>query len=228
MRSPGRPPGIIRPSCFRETRPMPQFDDPRQFWNERYADPGYIFGTAPNRFLETEAGRLPPSARVLDVACGEGRNAVWLAERGHDVVGLDISPLALEKARRLAAERGANVRFEEADLRTRALGEAEFDAIVCIFIQFAAPEVRARLFEGFARALKPGGLLLMQGYTPKQLEFRTGGPGALENLYTPEMLREAFADWRIARLESYEAELSEGTKHVGMSALVDLVARRPG
>lgn len=206
---------------------MPQFDDPRQFWNERYADPGYIFGTTPNRFLEAEAGRLPPSARVLDVACGEGRNAVWLAARGHDVVGLDISPLALEKARRLAAERGVTVRFEEADLRTRALGEAEFDAIVCIFIQFAAPEVRARLFEGFALALKPGGLLLMQGYTPKQLEFRTGGPGTLENLYTPEMLREAFADWRIERLEAYEAELSEGTKHVGMSALVDLVARRP-
>jgi SAM-dependent methyltransferase len=206
---------------------MPQFDDPRQFWNERYADAGYIFGTAPNRFLEAEAGRLPPSARILDVACGEGRNAVWLAERGHDVVGLDISPLALEKARRLAAERGVTVRFEEADLRTRALGEAQFDAIACIFIQFAAPEVRARLFEGFALALKPGGLLLMQGYTPKQLEFRTGGPGTLENLYTPEMLREAFADWRIERLESYEAELSEGTKHVGMSALVDLVARRP-
>lgn len=227
MRFPGRPTGIIRASCFRETRPMPQFDDPRQFWNERYADAGYIFGTAPNRFLEAEAGRLPPSARILDVACGEGRNAVWLAERGHDVVGLDISPLALEKARRLAAERGVTVRFEEADLRTRALGEAQFDAIACIFIQFAAPEVRARLFEGFALALKPGGLLLMQGYTPKQLEFRTGGPGTLENLYTPEMLREAFADWRIERLESYEAELSEGTKHVGMSALVDLVARRP-
>lgn len=207
---------------------MPQFDDPRQFWNERFADPAYIFGTAPNRFLEAEAARLPPAARVLDVACGEGRNAVWLAARGHDVVGLDISPLALEKARRLAAERGVSVRFDEADLRTHAWAEAEFDAIVCIFIQFAAPAVRARLFEGFARALKPGGLLLLQGYTPKQLEFRTGGPGTLENLYTPEMLREAFAAWRIERLEAYEAELSEGTKHVGMSALVDLVARRPG
>jgi len=206
---------------------MPQFDDPRQFWNERFADPGYIFGTAPNRFLEAEAGRLPPAARVLDVACGEGRNAVWLAARGHDVVGLDISPLALEKARRLAAERGVTVRFEEADLRTFEWGEGEFDAIVCIFIQFAAPAVRARLFEGFARALKPGGLLLLQGYTPKQLEFKTGGPGTLENLYTPEMLREAFAAWQIERLEAYEMELAEGTKHVGMSALVDLVARRP-
>ncbi len=207
---------------------MPQFDDPREFWNQRYADPGYIFGTAPNRFLEAEAGRLPPAARILDVACGEGRNAVWLAAHGHDVVGLDIAPLALEKARRLAAERAVDVRFEEADLRTRAWGEAEFDAIVCIFIQFAAPAERTRLFEGFARALRPGGLLLMQGYTPKQLEYGTGGPGTRDNLYTPEMLREAFADWQIERLEAYDAELSEGTKHVGMSALVDLVARRRG
>lgn len=207
---------------------MPPFDDARQFWNQRFADPGYIFGTEPNRFLQTEASRLSSGARVLDVACGEGRNAVWLAARGCDVLGVDISPLALEKARRLAARSGVSVRFEEEDLRARDWDAADFDAIVCIFIQFAAPAERARLFEGFARAIRPGGLLLLQGYTPKQLEYRTGGPGTLEHLYTPEMLREAFATWHIERLDAYEAELSEGTKHVGMSALIDLVARRPG
>lgn len=207
---------------------MPDFDDARTFWDARFDTPEYIFGKVPNVFLQREAQRLAPRSRVLDLACGEGRNAIWLAGQGHDVLGIDISPLALAKARQFAAASGVQVEFREADVREWAWEKGTFDAIACIFIQFAAPGERTRLFEGFATALKPGGLLLLQGYTPKQLEYRTGGPGDVSHLYTPGMLHEAFGAWDILRLEAHEAVLEEGTKHVGRSALIDLVARRPG
>lgn len=206
---------------------MAEFDDARAFWDARFAAPEYVFGKTPNRFLESQAHRILAGARVLDVACGEGRNAVWLAGLTCDVTGLDISPLALDKARRLADEQGVAVEWKAGDLREHVWTANTFDAVVCIFIQFASPTERARLFEGFRKTLKPGGLLLLQGYTPKQLEYRTGGPGDIENLYTAAMLREAFAGWEILHLVEHEDTLSEGTKHVGRSALVDLVARKP-
>lgn len=206
---------------------MPAFDDAREFWDARFAAPEYIFGTTPNRFLESQAAEIPGGAKVLDVACGEGRNAVWLAQRGCAVTGLDISPLALDKARRLAADHAVTVDWQLGDLREFRWADGAFDAIVCIFIQFASPAERAQLFEGFRRALKPGGVLLMQGYTPKQLEFRTGGAGDVAHLYTAALLRDAFAGWELLRLVEHEAELAEGTKHVGRSALIDLVARKP-
>lgn len=206
---------------------MADFDDARTFWDARFAAPGYIFGTEPNQFLAREAVRLAADARVLDIACGEGRNAVWLAAQGCDVTGFDVSPLALEKAERLAVEKQVQVRWHQADVRTWTWAPAAFDAVACIFIQFASPAERARLFEGFRETLAPGGLVLLQGYTPKQLEYRTGGPGELSHLYTEAMLREAFGTWDILLLREYEAELAEGTKHVGRSALIELVARRP-
>ncbi len=206
---------------------MADFDDARAFWDARFAAPEYIFGTEPNQFLVREASRLAPGAKVLDVACGEGRNAVWLAGLGCQVTGFDVSPLALDKARRLAATKQVQVEWLQADVRTWEWAPAAFDAVACIFIQFASPAERARLFAGFRETLRPGGLVLLQGYTPKQLEYRTGGPGELSHLYTEGMLREAFDGWDILQLREYEADLAEGTKHVGRSALIELVARRP-
>lgn len=142
------------------------FDDAREFWNERYQAPEYIFGTEPNRFLASQAHLFKPGQRVLDVACGEGRNSVWLAGLGCEVIGFDVSPLALDKARRLAASRGVEVEFREADIRAWEWEPERYDAAVCIFIQFAEPEQRARLFRGLRDTLKPGGMLLLQGYTP--------------------------------------------------------------
>ena len=202
------------------------FDDARAFWDQRFGVPEYIFGTDPNVFLTTQAHRLRQGDKVLDIACGEGRNSVWLAGRGCEVLGVDISPLALEKARRLAAERGVPVTFLEGDIRHWQWQPEIFDAVVCLFIQFAAPEDRGRLFEGFQTTLKPGGVLLLQGYTPKQVEYKTGGPPQAEHMYTEPMLRAAFADTEILHLREHEDVLHEGTKHVGRSALIDLVARR--
>lgn len=206
---------------------MAEFDDARAFWDRRFAAPDYIFGTEPNRFLTAHAHRLPAGAEVLDVACGEGRNSVWLARQGHRVTGFDISPLALDKARRLATDRRVAVAFAEGDVRQHEWQPDRWDAIVCIFIQFAAPDDRARLFDGFFTALRPGGLVLLQGYTPKQLDYRTGGPAELSHLYTAELLQTAFGAFEILHLETHEADLAEGTKHVGRSALIDLVARKP-
>ena len=203
------------------------FDDPRQFWDQRFAAPEYIFGTAANVFLISQQARFKPGVRVLDIACGEGRNAVWLAQQGCEVAAVDISPVAIEKAGRLAADRGVRVSFEVGDLRTWRWPQSAFDAVVSIFIQFATPAERTRMFGGFMRTLKPGGVLLLQGYTPRQLEYKTGGPPQADHMYTESMLREALPGMEILHLREHEDVLSEGTKHVGMSALIDLVARKP-
>jgi SAM-dependent methyltransferase len=201
--------------------------DYRDFWDARYAVDEYVFGTAPNRFLESQAALVRPGMRALSLADGEGRNGVWLAERGVDVHAVDVSPVAIEKAKRLAAVRGVALEFEQADLLDWTWPEAAYDLVVAIFIQFAPPPERERIIEGIRRTLRPGGLLILQGYTPKQLEYRTGGPSDPENLYTAALLREWFGAWDILHLAEHEEVIAEGAHHHGMSALVDLVARKP-
>jgi SAM-dependent methyltransferase len=206
---------------------MPEFDDAREVWDSRFDTDEYIFGTEPNRFLVSQSQRLRPGARALSVADGEGRNSVWLAQRGLNVEAVEISARAVDKARTLAAERGVNVRFKVADVRTWRWPSTRYDLIVAIFIQFASPPERGQLFSRMRRALKPGGLLILEGYGVRQIEYGTGGPPHVEHLYTREMLDEAFRDFEILLLEEREDCLEEGTKHVGRSALMDLVARKP-
>jgi SAM-dependent methyltransferase len=202
------------------------FDNPRDHWNSRFSGEDYYFGRAPNRFLAEHRDLLPRRGQALAVADGEGRNGVWLAEQGLDVLSVDFSPVALAKARRLAGERKVALRTEEVDLGSWPWPQTGFDVVVAIFIQFAGPGLRARIFAGIKRALRPGGLLLLQGYRPKQLEYRTGGPPLVENLYTEELLRAAFADLDVIELRSHDDAIREGSGHDGMSALIDLVARK--
>ncbi|MDD2886058.1 MAG: class I SAM-dependent methyltransferase [Dechloromonas sp.] len=199
------------------------------FWSARYRDAGddYLFGTAPNRFLAEQADRLGAGMQVLSVADGEGRNAVWLAEQGCAVTATEISAPALAKARKLAAGRHVTVDFVLTDILRWDWPVAQFDAVVGIFIQFVGGLERALLFAAMQAAVKPGGLILLQGYTPQQLVYKTGGPSAVDNLYTEEMLRSTFAGWQIEHLKAHEASIEEGLAHVGHSALIDLVARRP-
>jgi len=196
-------------------------------WDQRYATEDYLFGERPNRFLASHASRLKRGQSALALADGEARNGVWLAEQGLEVLSVDASAVAQEKARRLARSRGVQIRLELADLSTWQFPQESFDVVAAIFFQFAGPALRAALFDGIKRALKPGGLLLLEGYRPKQLDYRTGGPPIVENLYTEEMLREAFSDLAILELNQYDAVIEEGTAHKGMSALIDLVARKP-
>jgi 2-polyprenyl-3-methyl-5-hydroxy-6-metoxy-1,4-benzoquinol methylase len=195
-------------------------------WDERYAQDGYLFGTEPNEFLVSQRHWLKPGMNCLAVADGEGRNGVWLAEQGLHVLSVEASAVALEKAKKLAQQRGVTIDFEQADLAHWQWGENRFDVVAAIFIQFAPPALREQMFAGIKRCLKPGGLLVLQGYTPRQLEYKTGGPSAAENMYTEALLRNAFGEMEILHLREHDDHIGEGTAHSGMSALIDLVARK--
>jgi SAM-dependent methyltransferase len=196
-------------------------------WQGRYSGPDYAFGKEPNYFLHSCRQLLPRSGHALAVADGEGRNGVWLAEQGLEVSSIDFSPLAQAKARALAVERGVSVSFQLADVHRWNYPEAEFDVVIEIFTQFSSPNDRRAKWVGMRQTLKPGGLLIIQGYAPKQLAYGTGGPKAVENLYTREMLEEAFSDFDDLRIVEEEREIHEGTSHVGMSAVIALTARKP-
>jgi ubiquinone/menaquinone biosynthesis C-methylase UbiE len=142
------------------------------------------------------------------------------------VHAIDVSSMALEKARKLASERGVALEFEQADALNWHWPEAAYDLVVAIFIQFAPPPERDSIIAGIRRTLKPGGLLILQGYTPKQIEFATGGPPSAANMYTAELLRDWFGDWETVHLREHESFISEGSHHHGQSALIDLVARK--
>jgi SAM-dependent methyltransferase len=203
------------------------FTDPATTWNRRFQGPDYHFGTEPNVWLREHSGVLAPASRVLCVADGEGRNSVWLAQQGHHVQAFDIAPSGVDKARALATARGVTVHHEVADCDGFAWPQGQVDAVVAIFVQFADPALRTRLFAHMVASLKPGGVLLLLGYTPKQLDYRTGGPSVLSHLYTASMLREAFNGLDILALDEFEADVQEGAGHSGRSAMVGLVARRP-
>jgi SAM-dependent methyltransferase len=200
--------------------------DDAHTWDTRFAGSDYFFGTEPNAFLVRAIRRVPAGQRVLLVADGEGRNGVFAAEQGYRVTTFDVSPVAVAKAQTLAAERGVDITTHVAGIEEWGWSPERVDAVAAIFIQFAPPGARARAFEGILRTLRPGGLLLLHGYTPRQLHYGTGGPSFAENMYTQELLREAFADHELLELTEYDAEIAEGPGHHGMSALIDCIVRK--
>jgi SAM-dependent methyltransferase len=201
-------------------------DNAYERWESRFAVPDYVFGTEPNEFLKAQAHLLPASGAVLSIADGEGRNGVWLASRGLDVLAIDWSPSALTKAQALAAQRGVTLRTQQADIVRWEWPVAQFDVVVAIYFQFLTPDERHQVFARMRDALKPGGLLLIEGYRPKQLEYKTGGPSQVENLYTRELLEAEFGGLSDLQITEHDSMRSEGTGHAGMSALIDLVARK--
>jgi SAM-dependent methyltransferase len=196
-------------------------------WDRRYDQEAYVFGTEPNVFLVQQAHRLSAGQTALAVADGEGRNGVWLAERGLKVISVDSSAVAQAKAQKLALTRGVVLETQLADLALWEWPKGGFDLVVGIFIQFADPVLRSRIFAAMADALNPGGLILLQGYRPEQIAYGTGGPKLVENLYSEAMLRSAFAELEILDLAVHDSVIREGDGHDGMSALIDLVARKP-
>lgn len=195
-------------------------------WDTRYDTPEYLFGTRASVFLTAHAGLVPAGARTLCVAEGEGRNAVWLASQGCAVTGFDASSVGLEKARALAQRAKVDLTLHHASVEDWDWSRT-YGLVVAIFIQFAPPALRARIFDGLRQAVAPGGRLLLHGYTPQQVVYGTGGPRDPDHLYTEDMLRDAFGDWQILRLAAYEADLDEGHGHAGRSALIDLIADKP-
>jgi SAM-dependent methyltransferase len=195
-------------------------------WQERFSAPGYLFGTEPNAFLKANANLLRKHETALAIADGEGRNGVFLAEQGLDVLSVDFVPIAQEKARALAKKRGVTLRLEQADIISWNWPQEAFDVVAAIYFQFAGPDGRDKIFAGIKKALKPGGLLLLEGYRPKQLEYKTGGPSEVENLYTRHILEKAFGDFSSVDIREYDAVIEEGSGHGGMSALIDLIGRK--
>lgn len=196
-------------------------------WDNRYDRLDFLFGSEPNAYLASHHALFVKGKKALAVADGEGRNSVWLARQGLTVDAFDISTVGVAKARAFAQANNVSINFNVCDSDSWPWQPATYDYVVAIFVQFAEPEARQRLFANMINTLKPGGYLVLQGYTPKQLEYKTGGPPYLENLYTEELLRSSFQDLDIVELQNYEAVIEEGPQHRGLSALIGMVGRKP-
>lgn len=193
-------------------------------WEGRFAATDYVFGTEPNVFLAAQKDLLPKTGSALAIADGEGRNGVWLAQQGLDVLSIDFSPTAQVKARALAQQRGVAITTRLVEVGRFEWPEAAFDVVADIFTQFSDPAERTAKFAGIRRTLKPGGLLLLQGYRPEQLAYGTGGPKFVANMYTRTLLEQAFAGFARLQIDEYDIEMHEGSAHGGMAAVIDLVA----
>ena len=197
-----------------------------EFWEQRYSEPGYAYGTEPNAFLVSQRHRLKPGMKARAVADGEGRNGVWLAQQGLEVLSVDASPTALKKARGLAAARGTTIRTECTDLTGWSWPRDSFDLVAAIFIHFP-PEHRPRMHRAMLDSLKPGGLLIMEAFHVDQLKHKSGGPPVLEMLYAADMLARDFAGAERLELQELLTELHEGAYHSGTAAVVRGVWRKP-
>jgi SAM-dependent methyltransferase len=194
-------------------------------WDERYAVGDYAYGTAPNTFLAEKARDLTPG-RVLCLAEGEGRNAVHLAAQGHAVLAVDASAVGLAKAERLARVRGVALEVQVADLAQFQIEPEHWDGVVSIFCH-VPPALRRDLHRRVVAGLKPGGRLILEAYTPRQLEFGTGGPPAPELMMTLAALREELAGLDLIHATETEREVVEGRLHSGRGAVVQVVALKP-
>jgi len=194
-------------------------------WDERYAQDGWAFGTEPNDFLRQEAYRIPPG-RVLCIGEGEGRNAAFLAEEGYEVVGVDESQVGLDKAQELARERGVFVETVVSSIEDFDLTEGEWQGIVSIFFHLP-PEIRKRVHGSVARGLAPGGILILEAFTPGQLGRETGGPPHQDRLPTLEILEEELRALDLVVAREMEREVHEGRMHTGLSSVVQVVGVRP-
>jgi SAM-dependent methyltransferase len=202
-------------------------DDAAQFWDKRFSQPEYVFGKEPNAFLKNQVPKYMKSgANALCVADGEGRNSVWLAKQGMIMEAFDISPVAIEKAKQLAKDNQVSVALSVASTHSWVWKSNYYDLIAAIFIQFATPNMRVDLFAQMRDSLKSGGYLILQGYTPKQLDYKTGGPPSIDHLYTTELMQDLLKGMQICDWQEYEVEIHEGDGHHGMSALMGVVARK--
>lgn len=193
-------------------------------WNQRYNTAEYIYGTEPNDFLRAHAASIPAGGKVLCLAEGEGRNAVFLAQQGYQVTAVDSSDVGLAKAAALASARGVHIHCVHADLADFALGEQAWDGIVSIFCHLPSP-VRQPLYAALARSLRPGGVFLLESYTPAQLAFNTGGPKDVDMLVDADTLRQELPGLQFSLLEECRREVVEGTYHTGLAAVVQAVAQ---
>lgn len=201
---------------------------PESMWDTRYKAEEYAYGEAPNDFLAACVSKLPGSAagRALCLAEGEGRNAVFLSRHGWTCHCLDLSSVGLAKAQQLAGRFGVTLETEVCDLATVAFPVEQYDVVTSIWCHLP-PDVRRRVHAEVVKTLKPGGVLVLEAYRPKQLEYKTGGPPSLPMLMTLELLREELAGLELIHAVELDREIHEGVYHNGMSAVVQVLARKP-
>lgn len=195
-------------------------------WDQRYAEEGFAYGERPNDFLIATAGYVTPGGRVLMLGDGEGRNGVYMAEQGHEVHSVDLSPVGMAKAAKLAASRGVTITTEVADLATFDLGDAAWDGIVSIFCHMP-PSIRQRVHHAIGKALVPGGVLLLEAYAKEQFGRGTGGPPDEAMLMSLTELENEFDGLEILHGESFDRKVIEGKYHTGRAAVTQIIARRP-
>ncbi|MBN1378582.1 MAG: class I SAM-dependent methyltransferase [Gammaproteobacteria bacterium] len=194
-------------------------------WDERYSTDEYVYGTEPNAFLVDAAGTIP-KGRALSLAEGEGRNAVYLAGLGYEVVAVDSSSVGLEKARLLAVDREVDIETIVADLNNYEIEPESWEGIISIFCHLPSAQ-RLILHKKIIKGLKPGGIFILESFTPAQLQHGTGGPKEVDRLLTLAELKESFKALDFKHAIELEREIHEGEFHKGVGAVVQLVARKP-
>ncbi|MGC1309349.1 MAG: class I SAM-dependent methyltransferase [Phormidesmis sp.] len=199
------------------------------FWDKRYGEDGYAYGTLPNQFLVEQQHRLSPGMKALTVGDGEGRNGVWLSSQGLDVLSVDLSQVGLEKAQSLASQRQVKLQTQCVDLTAWDWPVTTYDVVVSIYVHFA-PDVRARMHQAMLKSLNPGGLIILEAFNLEQLEYQaaydSGGPKKTEMLYSPELLKEDFSDGNVLELTETITTLDEGAYHAGKASVIRLVLQR--
>lgn len=194
-------------------------------WNERYSTEEYVYGTTPNEFLSEVSSQIKGS-QVLCLAEGEGRNAVYLAREGFDVLAVDASAVGLEKAEILADESYVNINTQVADLADYEIQPESWDGIVSIFCH-VPPSIRKSLHQKVVAGLRPGGVLILEAYRPAQLAFKTGGPPNADMMMSLEGLKEELVGLELVHAKEVERNINEGSLHTGMGAVVQIVAIKP-
>jgi 2-polyprenyl-3-methyl-5-hydroxy-6-metoxy-1,4-benzoquinol methylase len=193
-------------------------------WNERYSSDHYAYGMAANDFLVSMIDRLP-GGKILCLAEGEGRNAVWLAEQGNEVTAVDASDIGLQKADRLAKARGVEITSVHADLADYDIGTQQWDAIISIFCHLP-PALRQDVHRRCVAGLRDNGMILLEAYTPSQLEYNTGGPPVAEMMMDMRSLRSELNGLEFLHLQECVREIHEGEFHNGPGAVVQALARK--
>jgi len=199
--------------------------DPKAMWDERFSKAEPVYGHEPNSYVKAQVSRLKPGMKILVPADGYGRNGVWLAKQGFQVHTIDLSPVGVERARKAAQAANVEVKMEVADLASWNWPVDEYDAIVTIFFHLPS-QTRARIHGSMVKALKPGGIIILQAFSPEQLRYTSGGPKQVDMLYTSELLRRDFAGTEALELEEKVVHLEEGHMHSGSGAVVQGVFRK--
>lgn len=194
-------------------------------WNQRFSEEGHAYGTEPNDYLKARASEIPADGEVLCLAEGQGRNAVWLAQQGFHVTAMDASTAGMASANALASERGVEIQFELGDLADYPVGESRWDGIALIWVPMS-PDLRRVVLPACARGLKLGGILIYEGYGPRQPEYGTGGPSQPEMLPTLHEVRAELSGLHFLHAEEADRAVVEGKYHTGMSHVVQITARK--